>query len=479
MTAVGFGRTRLVLAILAAALLFVSGHAVPAVAEDNSQVPQSREQITLSFAPLVRKAAPAVVNVFSRKTVKERVASPFAADPFFRRFFGDAFPGGVRERVAQSLGSGVILREDGLVVTNHHVIDGADEIRVVLNDRREYKAEVLRSDKHMDLAVLRLLDTGGRKFPTLAIRPSDSLEVGDLVLAIGNPFGVGQTVTSGIVSALARTTVGVNDFNFFIQTDAAVNPGNSGGALIGMDGQLVGINSAIYSRDGGSLGIGFAIPSEMVLTMLHAAEKGGPLLLPWFGAEGEAVTAEMAEAARIDRPAGVIIDTVTVGSPAARAGIQQGDVITEVDGKPVDDPQALKFRLATKPIGGQVSLHVLRGGKARDVAVALEAPPENPPRDTTVMKDATPLQGATAANLNPALAQEKGYADGSGVVLVEVPDGSQAGRLGFAEGDMVVSLNDQRITSVSQLVRALSAAGGRWQIAIRRDGQMRSMSFTR
>jgi S1-C subfamily serine protease len=187
----------------------------------------------------------------------------------------------------------------------------------------------------------------------------------------------------------------------------------------------------------------------------------------------------MAEAARLDRPAGIIIDTVTAGSPAARAGIQQGDVISAVDGKPVDDPQALKFRLATKPVGGQVTLHVLRGGKARDMAMKLEAPPENPPRNLTQMKEATPLQGASAANLNPALAQEKGYADGSGVVLVEVPQGSQAARLGFAEGDMIVSINDSRIAAVADLVRALSAAGGRWQIAIRRDGQMRSMSFSR
>src|SRR5579883_1684512 len=303
-------------------------------------VPKSREAIRLSFAPIVKQAAPAVVNVFSRRVVRTS-ASPFADDPFFRRFFGDRSPFGIpQDRVQNSLGSGVIVDPDGLIVTNHHVIQDAQEITVVLPDRREFEAKVLRSDERTDLAVLKV-DPKGERLPTLPIGDSDSLQVGDLVLAIGNPFGVGQTVTSGIVSGLARTAVGIGDFRSFIQTDAAINPGNSGGALIDLDGRLVGINTAIFSRSGGSIGIGFAIPTNMVRIVLQAASNGGRIVRPWLGASGQGVTADLAASLGLPRPEGVLLKEVVPGSPAAQAGLRVGDVVLAIEGHEIEDTESL------------------------------------------------------------------------------------------------------------------------------------------
>ncbi|MBI5164634.1 MAG: trypsin-like peptidase domain-containing protein, partial [Magnetospirillum sp.] len=265
------------------------------------QVPTSRPQMQMSFAPVVRQAAPAVVNIYARRVVRTAV-SPLLADPFFRRFFGDSLPPGMSgERVQRSLGSGVIVATDGTVVTNHHVIKDADEVTVVLADRREYEARIVGSDERSDLAVLKLDLPKGETVPVLPFGDSDALEVGDLVLAVGNPFGVGQTVTSGIVSALARTNVGITDFRSFIQTDAAINPGNSGGALIDMSGRLVGINSAIYSKDGGSNGIGFAIPTALVKAVLSGITQTGKVVRPYLGASGQPVTSDIAHALKLAR----------------------------------------------------------------------------------------------------------------------------------------------------------------------------------
>ena len=289
--------------------LGVVGAAPDALSE--KRLPTSQAEIHLSFAPLVRKAAPAVVNIFTKKTVRSRSFSPLFDDPFFRRFFGENFQFGPRQRrkVQNSLGSGVIVKSDGTIVTNHHVITGADEITVVLSDRTEFDAKILGSDERTDLAILKI-NPDGRKLPFLPFRDSDDLEVGDLVLAIGNPFGVGQTVTSGIVSALARTQVGINDLNFFIQTDAAINPGNSGGALITLDSKLVGVNSAIYSKGGGSVGIGFAIPANMVRSVLSGITTTGRIVRPWIGAEGQMVTQDIALSMGLRRPSGVLISSI-------------------------------------------------------------------------------------------------------------------------------------------------------------------------
>ena len=309
-------------ALAVALSLWLAGAAVlPAAAQDTTrEVPDSRAEVMLSFAPVVKKAAPAVVNVLTKKKVtQQRPLSSLLDDPFFRRFFGDGFGDQKRrERDQSSLGSGVIVGAEGLIVTNEHVIKGASEIKVVLADRREFEAEVVLTDERTDLAVL-LVDPGGAELPILEMRDSDDVEVGDLVLAVGNPFGVGQTVTSGIVSALARTQVGITDFSFFIQTDAAINPGNSGGALVTMDGRLIGINTAIYSRSGGSVGIGFAIPANMVRTVVESARSGHALVRAWAGIAGQDLTSELAEGLRLDRPGGVVISDVYEGGPADRA----------------------------------------------------------------------------------------------------------------------------------------------------------------
>ena len=289
---------------LLVAILPLSGSAQSASAQLKSP-PSSRLSLQLSYAPVVKIAAPAVVNVYVKKRVRPRRNS-LLNDPFFRRFFDGNF-GLPRERVQNSLGSGVIVSPGGIIVTNHHVIKGgADgEIKVVLADKREYTAHLILKDERTDLAILRI-EARGQRFPFLEFKDSDGLEVGDLVLAIGNPFGVGQTVTSGIISALARTRVGISDYQFFIQTDAAINPGNSGGALVSMDGQLVGINTAIYSRGGGSIGIGFAIPANMVRLVVQSAMRGGKVQRPWFGAKLQPVSRDIAVSLGLDRRIGLL-----------------------------------------------------------------------------------------------------------------------------------------------------------------------------
>ena len=324
-------------------------------------MPQSRAEISLSFAPIVKRVAPAVVNVYAQRTVQAG-AQPAVRRSVFPAVFRRQQPGG-GERIQRALGSGVIVDPSGIIVTNFHVIENADQVKVALSDRRELEAEILLRDQRSDLAVLRIKDAKER-FPALEFGDSDGIEVGDLVLAIGDPFGVGQTVTQGIVSALARTQVGVSDYSFFIQTDAAINPGNSGGALVDMSGRLVGINTAIYSQSGGSVGIGFAIPANMVRVVLASAQSGGKeVKRPWFGAKLQNVTPEIAESMNLKRPSGALVADVTAGSPAAKAGIKVGDLIVGVDGQPIDDQVAFGYRFGTKPLGGVVPAFRRAGGE--------------------------------------------------------------------------------------------------------------------
>ncbi|OAB56102.1 serine protease [Phormidium willei BDU 130791] len=474
------GQPGLLFALLPLALVPLSALllASPAAAQTRA-LPDSQAQIQLSFAPVVKQVAPAVVNIFASKTVTQR-QSPLFDDPFFRRFFGEDFGvfGRPRERTQNALGSGVIVDPAGLVVTNQHVIAGADEIRLVLADRREFAAEIVLEDSRTDLAVLRL-DSGGEALPAVAFRDSDSIEVGDLVLAIGNPFGVGQTVTSGIVSATARTQVGVSDYSFFIQTDAAINPGNSGGALVTLDGRLVGINTAIYSRSGGSVGIGFAVPSNMVRTVVAGARDGGVIRRPWAGAQGQTLTAELAEAVGLPRAGGVIVNEIYSGGPADRAGLVEGDVVLAVGGKPVADAQALRFRLATQQLGARTDLRVWRDAGEVTLSLPLEPPPEEPPRNPARMTGRHPLSGAVVANLSPALAEElELHGAWQGVVVLQVPNGATARRFGFRRGDVVHRIDGQQVRTVRQLAGALEAAQGRWRMTIERDGRLRTVDFS-
>lgn len=433
--------------------------------------PQSVGQIQLSFAPVVRVAAPAVVNIYSRRVVRAGV-SPLLDDPFFRRFFGDRFSLGIpRQRVENSLGSGVIVAPEGIIVTNHHVVAGADEITVALADKREFAARVLGSDERTDLAVLRV-DAGREDLPFIAFRDSDTIQVGDLVLAIGNPFGVGQTVTSGIVSAEAQTRVGISDLNFFIQTDAAINPGNSGGALVDMDGRLVGINTAIYSKSGGSIGIGFAVPSNMVHSVVAGFSGSGRLQRPWIGAWGQAVTNDIAQALGLRRPAGVLVEEVADGSPADRAGIRTGDVILEVGGHPADDPDALSYRVATLALDSTVDVLLWRRGAQQTVSMAVRPAAENPPRNEVDLDGSQPLAGATVGTLSPALAEEMGtdryY---KGVVVLTVRPGSPAQRIGLQPGDRVLTVNGEDVSSSSGLRKQMGRRVEHWQIVIGRGDQ--------
>ncbi|MGB0683028.1 MAG: Do family serine endopeptidase [Magnetovibrionaceae bacterium] len=447
----------------------------PAGAQQGGKaLPDNRAQIELSFAPLVAKAAPAVVNIFTTKQVQARQVNPLFNDPFFRRFFGDRFArpdsGGRREQ-QNSLGSGVIVDPSGVIVTNLHVIQGADAIRVVLADRREMAAQVIGSDEKTDLAFLRV-DNGEDPLPFLAFRDSDELEVGDLVLAIGNPFGVGQTVTSGIVSALARTQVGVTDVGSFIQTDAAINPGNSGGALVGLDGKLAGVNTAIFSRSGGSHGIGFAIPANLVRSVLSGLTRDGRVVRPWLGAWGEAVTQDIAFSFGLDRPGGALINRVYPNGPAARAGIRPGDLIVAVDGRAISEPAALTYRIATRSVGETARIDLLRKGQRLTVDLSLEPPSAEPPANRTLIAGRNPLTGAEIANMSPALAEEVGEDDPKpGVYILRIRRGSPAARLRFRPGDRLLSVNRVEATSVAAVRRVIESGAQQFRMQVDRGGK--------
>jgi Do/DeqQ family serine protease len=433
--------------------------------------PPSREAIQYSYSPIVRKAAPAVVNVYVRTHV-QTFASPFANDPWFRRFFGDAF-GQPTERVMSSLGSGVIINPEGLVVTNNHVVKGRGEteIRVALSDRREYDAKVISKDEKADIAVLKI-EGGDGKFPFLQFDDSDRLEVGDLVLAIGNPFGVGQTVTSGIVSALSRSEMAESDSQVFIQTDAAINPGNSGGALVDMQGRLVGINTMIYSQSGGSVGIGFAIPSNLVRLYAESAAQGRKVERPWIGAKLEAMSHDFAEGLGLNRVSGAVVTRLYNKGPAADAGLREGDVITHVDGVEVTDARAVYYRLATKGIGQTARLSIIRKNQPTDIALPLIAAPKPDKDDARNLSGNNPLDGARVSNILPSVADELNIDETQGVVIMSVRNGSVAQSLGFQTGDIIVSIGDKKILNVIDAEQAVAVRQRVWQVAVKRGNRV-------
>lgn len=438
-------------------------------------VPSSEAQIRFSFSPVVKRTAPAVVNVYARKTVQQRSRSPFAGDPFFERFFGRRFDFGMpRERVSNSLGSGVIVSADGVIVTNHHVVKDSSEIRVALADRREFEARVLQSDRRTDLAILKIVD-GAEAFPHLEFADSDAVEIGDLVLAVGNPFGIGQTVTGGIVSALARTQLGVSDYRFFIQTDAAINPGNSGGPLVDIDGRIIGINTAIYSRSGGSNGIGFAIPSNMVRLVVEAAVSGETIRRPWLGASFQKLTPDLALTLGLDRPAGALVTELYPGGPLEAAGLNRGDVILKVDDIVIDDPEALSYRLTTSGIGNVAELEVQRGEARYRASLPLQVAPEEPPRDALRLEGRHALAGAHVANLSPAVAEELDRTlmqPERAVIVTAIDARSPARQVGLKRGDLIIGIDGQRIGSVDELVDAIDRAGSVFELAVRRGNRV-------
>lgn len=465
------------LILLAALLAFMPATVARAQDSGSGQglerlVPDSQAQVLLSFAPVVKRASPAVVNIYTTRRVVQRSGSQLFDDPFFRRFFGEGFgaPFGdlPRERVENSLGSGVIVDPSGVIVTNRHVILGGGDITVALPDRREFKGHVLLTDPDSDLAVLEI-ETEGEPLPSLELAESHALEVGDLVLAIGNPFGLRQSVTFGIVSAMGRTGISGLGTHSFIQTDAAINPGNSGGALVGLDGRLIGINTLIFSEGGGSDGIGFAIPADLVRAVVADAMEGSGIRRPWLGASGQAVTSDIARSLDLPRPVGVLINGVHPSGSAADAGIRLGDIIVGVDGRTVEDPQALRFHIATRHPGEEIDIEVNRDGRLERMKIRLDQAPEIPPRDLTRLSGRHPLQGAEVGNLSPALALEMGldpFADG--VVITQIGADSTARHYRLQRGDLVVSVNEDSVRLVGDLVRAMEQAGGEWRLRLRR-----------
>ncbi|HLP02664.1 MAG TPA: DegQ family serine endoprotease [Opitutaceae bacterium] len=428
-----------------------------------------------SYAPVVKKAAPSVVYVFSSKTVKNPHPElmPFFNDPLFRRFFGDQVPDNDDDNSApqqrrfgqrrqpemkqQGLGSGVIVSADGYILTNNHVIDGADEVKVGLDagGKRELVAEVVGRDPKTDLAVLKI---DAKDLTPITIADSDALEVGDTVLAIGNPFGIGQTVTSGIVSATGRGGLGIEEYEDFIQTDAAINPGNSGGALVDTEGRLVGINTAIYSRTGGFMGLGFAIPSNLARAVMEQLITKGKIERGYIGVGIQDITEDLKKGFGVDE--GVIVNGTSPGSAGEKAGIKQGDVIVKLDGQPVVDARRLRLMVGRYTPGTEVKLEVIRDGKPQTFTLKLGEQPredgqlgdaEKGSRGSESAEDT--LNGVGVADITPQLRDQLDLPrDQKGAVITDVDPDSAAGKAGLREGDVIIEINKKPVENAQQAV---------------------------
>ncbi len=435
------------------------------------------------FSPVVEQVAPAVVNIYASKLVKQVAVNPlFKSFPFFGGM-GESFTFGMPiERIQNSLGSGVMIKKNGLIVTNFHVIEGGQEIRVVLNDNREFKAQIVMVDKNADLALLKI-DGGAEEFPCVQIRDADELKIGDDVLAIGNPYGIGQSSSRGIVSALASRFGGSKDFRSYIQTDAAVNKGNSGGALISLEldhagdikGRLVGITTAIASSDGGFQGLSFAVPSNMIKPMVISYERGlKQIERSWVGLSVQSVDYQMAKSLGLEKPMGVLVTGVYEKSPAEAAGFKIGDLITHINGKRILNQEEYHFRVSVSVVGDDIKISYLRSGEKQELTLKLVAPPEVPLRDQTVLSGNNhPLNGATVVNLSPALASELSIDPmKKGVMIFEIQRGSIANRLGLAPGDCILTYNNKPINEVKDLVTAADQNVFSWILRYQRGDKI-------
>jgi serine protease Do len=429
-----------------------------------------------SIADIAERAAPSVVNVSSSRTVKNaHERAPFFDDPFFRQFFGPGMPEPGEKRQEHGLGSGVVVTADGIVLTNNHVVEGADEIKVITADKREFPAKVIGTDAKSDVAVLRLAgDVKGLQPITLG--DSSRLRLGDVVLAIGNPFGVGQTITMGIVSAKGRANVGIAAYEDFIQTDAAINPGNSGGALVDMEGHLVGINTAILSRNGGSMGIGFAIPSNMAQPIMKALLEHGKVVRGWLGVGIQDIDQDLATAMKLPSVAGILVSEVMGAGPGAKAGLKSGDVVLKVDGRAVESTGAFRNAIAAAGAASNVKLEILRDGKALTVEAKLGEAPDKPGGRAGPDGSASPagsLDGLTLEDLNPALRRKFEVLPSvkSGVLVTDVDPGSPAAQSGLRPGDVVLDVNKSPVADVSAFKLAYTKSKDRALLRILRDGR--------
>ena len=435
-------------------------------------VPQSEIEIKLSFVPLVKQAAPAVVNIYAQRIIEER-RSPFSRDPFFRDFFRNF--GQLQPRVQNSLGSGVILSADGYVVSNYHVVGGATDIRVVLHDGREISGDVILADEDSDLAVLKI--NTDEMLPHLDLRKSDTVEVGELVLAIGNPFGVGQTVTNGIISGLARTGIASGSAKgYFLQTDAPINPGNSGGALIDISGSLVGVNTSILSRSGGSNGIGFAIPADLIGQFLTQAKAGrSSFIRPWAGMRGQPITFEMAAPLNLPAMSGMIISELHELSPFSKVGIGVGDIITQVDGLDINSPAEMLYRMSVVGIGTAVDVSYLSQGILKSSKIDLVEMPNWEAKQVTLGPEFI-FMDLHISELTPEFQSKFGLSFSSDGLIVLDP-GRIASRLGLRRGDLLREVNRKPVGKIEDAISAISSIKSSGSITIIRSGRRVSLRF--
>jgi serine protease Do len=433
------------------------------IAIAQNALPVSLGNFANGFSAVIKPALPAVVNIRTSKMVKPQAnqTSPFFNDPMFRQFFGDQFGGGKphAER-EQALGSGVIVTPDGTILTNNHVIDGASDIKVYLSDKREFKAKLVGADPKTDIAVLKI-DAGG--LPTLPLGDSSQLNVGDLIFAIGDPFGIGETATMGIVSATGRGQLGIEDYENFIQTDAAINPGNSGGAMIDIHGNLVGINTAILSHgSGGNEGVGFAIPMSMAKPVMDQILSHGKVVRGYLGVHIQDLSPEIAKAFNYNLSGGALIGDVSPNTPASKAGLQKGDVIVKLDGQPVSDYVDLRLRISQMAPGTSVKLDVWRDGKTQGYTVALgELPEKAEAEQSSGTESGGGLEGVEVDELTPEIAQQLNLGAGAhGVVVTSVDPSSPAAAAqpAIGRGDVIAEINHKPIRSVSDYKQAVAAA---------------------
>ena len=415
-----------------------------------------------SYSPIIKEALPEVVYISSSRVVRhsEQEANPMFDDPFFRQFFGDKQPRSQKPQSEkeQSLGSGVIVGTNGYIITNNHVVDGATDVKVYLRDKRELTAKVIGKDPRTDVAVLKV---EANNLPAISLGDSSKVEVGDLAFAIGDPFGVGQTVTMGIVSATGRANLGIEDYEDFIQTDAAINPGNSGGALINSKGELIGINTAILSHSGGNQGVGFAIPVNLVKQVMNQIVDHGHVVRGFLGATIQNVTPTMAKALGLDSANGVLIGDVTPEGPAAKAGLKPGDVVTKMNGEAVADSAALRLHISQTAPGTNVPLTVRRGNSTVDLNVQLGELPADHEQSKEEGSGKQTLRGMQVEALTPQLRQQLHISEGMhGVVVAQVDPNGAAANAGVHEGDVVQEVNRKAVSSVSEFEQAMRSADG-------------------
>lgn len=439
----------------------------------NPDEPPSRN----TFAPVVKRVLPAVVNISSSKMVKTQSMNMPEMDPFFRQFFGPDFPGqgrGQRQQPSrereQSLGSGVLVSPNGYIMTNNHVVDGATDIEVTLADKREFKAHVVGTDPKTDIALLKI---NGTDLPSVVIGDSDKLQVGDYVLAIGNPFGLGDTVTMGIVSATGRANLGIEDYEDFIQTDAPINPGNSGGALVNDRGELIGINTAILANGSeGNQGIGFAVPVSVARNVMDQLLQYGKVERAYLGVMAQEVTPDLAKAFHENAVTGALVGDVTPNSPASRAGIQKGDIILDVNGAPVNDSAQLRMNLSLMHPGTTVKLTILRDATQRSVTATLaELPTETAKVERNSNATESSMEGVSVQNITPEMAQQFQIpSNTAGVVVTDVDPSSQAAADGLKPGDVIQQVNHQPVHNTADFQQAVRHSGDQTLLLVNRQG---------